>query len=60
MKFKIEFDCDGAAFDEYPEDEIVRILGRISKSLKDGYLTGGRVMDINGNPIGQWSLSEDE
>jgi hypothetical protein len=58
MRFKLEFDCDNAAFGESPIerlDEVARIL----RSLGDhvGGMPTGQVRDVNGNGIGFWVLA---
>lgn len=52
---KIEFDVKNAAFDEYGDAEIRRILEKIADEVERGY-GYGPIMDINGNHIGAWSL----
>ena len=54
--FKIEFKTGGAAFDEpYKASEIKRILKEITEKVECGY-TSGKVIDINGNCVGEWEL----
>ena len=52
---KIEFSTDNAAFDEYGDAEVRRILEDIADRVQRGYGYGA-IMDINGNHIGTWSL----
>lgn len=54
---RIEISLEGAAFDDYPENEV----GRILRKLSDGFLNGdlvvtgtGMLRDVNGNAAGQW------
>ena len=54
--FKIEFECDNAAFSEYPQAECVRILNDITDKLTYNGQTDGIIFDVNGNRIGQWCL----
>lgn len=58
MKFKIEFDCDNAAFDEYLIDEIVRILDVVKYRIEvsGGIVDEFPIYDINGNKVGNYSL----
>ena len=53
---KIEFATGNAAFEDgYEAAEILACLGR----LKDAILSGrrsGKVMDSNGNRVGEWTL----
>lgn len=58
-KFSIEFECDNAAFEEDPAQEVSRILTRTASHVLNGH-TEGRVKDINGNTIGRWSLELDD
>jgi hypothetical protein len=56
MKFKLEIDLDGAAFDVDPAPELARILAKLAKRVEAGALAEGygatRISDINGNMIG--------
>ena len=59
MKFKIEFDCDSAAFDEDANNEILRILLVVATQVsrkQNGEEFSYIVRDINGNTIGDYSL----
>lgn len=57
MAFKLEFGTDNAAF--WNEDhtmnlcEVARILGDVARKLQN---EDGKVMDLNGNKVGEWSL----
>ena len=64
--FKLEFKTDNAAFfdDEgnyAPEFEIRRILQAWNDTKEGTGLTAGfsPVVDLNGNTIGHWSLTEE-
>ena len=54
--FKMEFKTGNAAFEDYAEQEISRILKEIADKVENGS-TGGKVRDINGNTIGEWDLN---
>ena len=60
MKFKLRFKMDNAAFEDYPEKEIVRILRQVADKIDE--LAPGdcypydTIRDINGNRIGDWEL----
>lgn len=55
---KIEFKTGGAAFDEpYQASEIKRILEEIATKVECGYYSG-KIIDINGNNVGEWELTE--
>jgi hypothetical protein len=60
MKLKIEIACDNAAFGETDEErsaELSRILARLSEKLwLGGGDDGGKLRDINGNTVGEWSV----
>ena len=52
----ISFDTDNAAFeDENLKEEVIRILHEIADKVSINF-TLGNIRDINGNPIGNWSL----
>ena len=67
--FKMEFATDNAAFkdegmaeDERDDDaatraEVARILRRVADSIARSADQSGRTMDLNGNSVGDWSLS---
>lgn len=57
MTFKLEIDCDNAAF-ENPIDEIVRLLHKTAERLeRDGQtFTGCKLLDFNGNSVGKADL----
>lgn len=54
--FTLKFSTDNAAFEDR-EAECVRILSAVARSVGSGK-TGGRIMDANGNIVGEWSLDE--
>ncbi len=54
---KIEFKTGNAAFDEYGDREVRRILEKIADDVESGH-TSGVIMDINGNNIGHWELED--
>jgi hypothetical protein len=51
MKFK----TGNAAFEDYAEQEVSRILKEIADKVENGS-TDGKIRDINGNTIGEWDL----
>lgn len=59
--FKIEFRTDNAAFSEdcggSLEYETIRILKEVIDKIAYGRAVGS-IMDINGNNIGEWSLTQ--
>jgi hypothetical protein len=55
MKFRIEFDCDSAAFGDAPAIETSLILNKIALRLEQNYMLGP-VLDSNGNTVGQWGF----
>ena len=52
---KIQFGTSNAAFDEYGDVEVKRILEDIANKVESGY-EHGLIMDINGNKIGSWEM----
>lgn len=63
MKFRLEFDCDNAAFDDDVPDhgcasECARILRELANRLDQDGTAHANLHDVNGNRIGAWSLAE--
>lgn len=52
MKYKIEIQCDNAAFEHDPAGEIASILQTISEGLLRGRMHQPHVADSNGNTVG--------
>lgn len=52
---KIEFSTSNAAFDDYGDEEIKRILMEIIEKVQLGYPQSS-ILDINGNVIGSWKI----
>lgn len=52
MKMTIEFDMDNAAFTDWPEKEIERILHKIASDVTASDVYYRAIMDTNGNRIG--------
>lgn len=53
---KIEFRTGNAAFEEYGfTNQLEAIFERIMQRIKKGD-TEGKIQDINGNNIGEWSI----
>ena len=57
MKIKIEFNMDNAAFELECNFEMTRILETIKVQIHKGYAKGNCV-DVNGNRVGQWGITE--
>lgn len=58
MKFKLEIDCDNAAFDGVEREEVARILleaGRKVRNLNPPNYVGEKIAlyDFNGNKVGE-------
>lgn len=51
----IKFNTSGQAFEDYGDYEVTRILEEIIEKVKNGH-TEGKILDINGNSIGEWKL----
>lgn len=61
MKFKLEIECNNAAFEDAPDDEIARILRSCARRLEIGFEgVSGRnaLFDANGNRVGTFQLEE--
>jgi len=57
MKFTVEIQCDGAAFDDDPTCEVARLLRQVASRVeKDGEPRGGLV-DGNGNSVGSYGFA---
>lgn len=57
MKLKININLDNAAFED--EGEISRILRQLADKISyDGRIDGGKIMDVNGNSVGTWEITE--
>ena len=53
---KIQFGTSNAAFEEYGfMNQLETIFERIMQRIKNGE-TEGKIQDINGNNIGEWSI----
>lgn len=50
-------DMDDAAMDEYPREEVARLLRETAEKVENGE-DYGNLRDINGNNVGHWSLTE--
>jgi len=63
MKFELEINCDNAAFEE-PAFELARILKELSTKLENNGIDvegdKGRLVDYNGNVVGEWRIMCDE
>ena len=59
MKFIMDAKMDNAAFRAYPEGELARMLREIAEKIEKGRVYGS-VMDINGNIVGSWDITEEE
>jgi hypothetical protein len=64
VKITITLDTSNAAFEEDPAAEISRILEALSRSFRAEKrptdLDGEKLRDINGNTVGQVTVSEDQ
>lgn len=55
MTFKLEINCDNAAFAVTPGIEVAAILRDIADAVEEG-ATEGRGIDSNGNTTGQYAF----
>jgi len=58
MKFTLEINLGNAAFEDYPEIELSRILCDIAYSIRDNGLNSWNVQDCNGNTVGRMTLGK--
>lgn len=64
-EFSLNFKMESSAFDEYPANEVYRILHEISNKIEniipieEDYFYGA-IQDINGNTIGELVISSTE
>lgn len=61
-KFRLHLDCDNAAFEDAPGEEIARILREAADRIESGDLPGGftNLRDMNGNAVGAYRLREEQ
>lgn len=57
MTFKLEFNCDSAAFDEKPKVEIERILRDVLYRVVEDDKDNGSITDLCGNVVGEFKIS---
>jgi len=61
--FNLKFDMGNAAFGEYAEGEVKRILSVVIEKIDSCGVKigdGSRIYDYNGNCIGSWEVTESE
>ncbi len=61
MIFRVEMNCDNAAFDDHGHDEIARILNGLAKRIggEEELPVYIKLLDLNGNNVGQATFSEE-
>ncbi len=59
MKFTLKIESGDAAFEDFPEGEVARILRHVADLVKAGYRSAP-LLDINGNRVGEYRYEEDE
>lgn len=60
MTITIKLETDNAAFEDGSGREVARILRKLAVKIQDDdleALTGGKLMDVNGNSVGTWEVS---
>lgn len=58
MEFTLKINMDNAAFEDQGI-ELSRILHKLAKKTEDMIIEeGGKIMDINGNSVGEWFIVE--
>ena len=55
--FKLTFRTDNAAFSDYPELEIARILRETADRVEAGHAGLGHIHDFNGNTVGNFNTT---
>jgi hypothetical protein len=57
--FKVEINTASAAFNSFPEGELIRMLQEVKQDLFDGNGDSdqGTIKDINGNTVGMWEFN---
>lgn len=55
--FKLTIETDNASFEEYPLDEIARILKECAGNLEGGERMGN-LRDGNGNTVGHYKFTD--
>jgi len=57
--FKVKINTASAAFDAFPESELIRMLQEVKQNLFDGNGDSGwgTIKDINGNTAGMWEFN---
>ena len=56
-QFQLTIECDNAAFEDEPTEELARILKGISEHVGRGN-TENVVFDINGNNVGSYCFEQ--
>ncbi len=56
-RFTLTIDCDNAAFEEQPAQELARILRDVAARIERG-TDCGTVHDINGNTVGRFDMMD--
>lgn len=57
--FRLEIECENAAFDEAPGYEIARILRNAGSQMEQGFIDG-TLRDANGNKVGRFELADEQ
>lgn len=55
MHLTLRMNMDNAAFEMYPASEAARLLRLVAEKMENG-ADGGKLLDINGNTVGTWSV----
>ena len=58
MKYQIEIETDNAAFNDYQEQEVARILKDLAGKAEAGYSLNIPLYDLNGNKVGFCKIIE--
>lgn len=59
MRFTLQFEMENEAFENNPAEEAARILRHVAGMLGDDMTeTRRKVLDANGNTVGQWEIRQ--
>lgn len=58
--FRLEIECENAAFDANPLPEIARILREAADRVDRASAAAGNLRDSNGNKVGRFELADEQ
>lgn len=57
MRFTLTINCDNAAFEESPHQEVAVILENAASRVRVSGDSGGTLFDTNGNAVGEFTFT---